>query len=136
MASDRVRGDKIRKTVILDSSAVLMFFEHSMDWEKELARLLDSYSIVVPSGVVKELETLSKQTASLKKKKATAALKLLERYKVIFTDAKDADDAVLEAARNTQGVVVTNDTELRSRLKKESIAVIFLRGNKKLALDE
>jgi len=31
---------------------------------------------------------------------------------------------------------VTNDTELRKRLNHDSIPVIFLRGKKKLALDE
>lgn len=59
MASDRVRGDKIRKIVILDSSALLMFFEFSVDWEQEVARLLHSYQIVVPVAVIKELEMLA-----------------------------------------------------------------------------
>lgn len=136
MASDRVRGDKIRKTVILDSSAFLMFFDFSVDWEKELSRLLDGYSIVVPTEVIKELKILSMQTASARKQKAAASLKLAERYKTVDTIAGNADDAVIEAAKKTHGVVVTNDTELRKRLNQDSIPVIFLRGKKKLALEE
>ncbi|DAC73314.1 MAG TPA: hypothetical protein DSN98_00045 [Thermoplasmata archaeon] len=136
MAFDRVRGDKIHKTVILDTSAILSFFEFSIDWEKELFRLLDGYKIIVPSEVIKELEILSKQTASQRKQKAAAALKFAERYETIDTRAGNADDAAMEAARKTHGVVATNDTELRKRLKHESIPVIFLRGKKKLALDE
>jgi rRNA-processing protein FCF1 len=136
MAFDWVRGDKIHKTVILDSSAILMFFEFSVDWEKELSRLLDGYCIVVPTEVIKELEVLSKQTASARKRKASAALKLAKRYQTAETIAGNADDAVIEAAKKTQGVVVTNDTELRKRLNHDSIPVIFLRGKKKLALDE
>ncbi len=136
MAFDRVRGDKIHKTVILDSSAILMFFEFSVDWEKELLRLLDGYRIVVPTEVIKELELLSRQTASERKQKAAAALKLAKRYKTVETIAKNADDAVIEAAKKTQGLVVTNDTELRKRVNHDSIPVIFLRGKKKLALEE
>jgi rRNA-processing protein FCF1 len=136
MAFDRVRGDKIHKTVILDSSAFLMFFEFSVDWEKELFRLLDGYCIVVPTEVIKELEVLSKQTASERKRKAAASLKLAERYETVVTIAGNADDAVIEAAKKTHGVVVTNDTELRKRLNHDSIPVIFLRGKKKLALEE
>ena len=136
MAFDRLRGDKIHKTVILDSSAFLMFFEFSVDWEKELSRLLDGYCIVVPIEVIKELEVLSKQTASERKRKAIASLKLAERYETVKTIAGNADDAVIEAAEKTHGVVVTNDTELRKRLKQDSIPVIFLRGKKKLYLEE
>lgn len=136
MASDRVRGDKIRKTVILDTSGILMFFEFSVDWEKELLRLLDGYCIVVPTEVIKELELLSKQTASERKRKAAAAWKLAERYHTVETNAENADDAVIEAAKKTHGVVVTNDTVLRKRLNHDSIPVIFLRGKKKLALEE
>jgi len=136
MAFDRVWGDKIHKTVILDTSAILMFFEFSVDWEQELMRLLDGYRIVVPTEVIKELEILSRQTASTRKRKAAAALKLAKRYQTAETIAENADDAVIEAAKKTQGVVVTNDTELRKRLNHDSIPVIFLRGKKKLALDE
>jgi rRNA-processing protein FCF1 len=136
MAFDRVWGDKIYKTVILDTSAILMFFEFSVDWEQELSRLLDGYCIVVPTEVIKELEVLSRQTASARKRKAAAALKLAKRYQTVKTIAENADDAVIEAAEKTQGVVVTNDTELRKRLNHDSIPVIFLRGKKKLALEE
>jgi uncharacterized protein len=136
MAFDRLRGDKIHKTVILDSSAFLMFFEFSVDWEKELSRLLDGYCIVVPIEVIRELEVLSKQTASERKRKAIASLKLAERYEKVKTIAGNADDAVIEAAEKTHGVVITNDTELRKRLKQDSIPVIFLRGKKKLFLEE
>ncbi|HIH00415.1 MAG TPA: hypothetical protein HA258_07505 [Thermoplasmata archaeon] len=136
MASDRVRGDKIHKIVILDTSAILSFFEFSVDWEKELFRLLDGYKIVIPSMVLHELTVLSQQTASQRKQKAAASLKFAKRYDTIETLAGNADDAVIEAAKKMNGVVVTNDTELRKRLNLDSIPVIFLRGKKRFALEE
>jgi len=134
MAFDRVRGDKIRKTVILDSSAILMFFEFSVDWKKELDRLLDSYNLVVPTAVVQELQILA--TRSSGQKKATAALKLIAQYDTVDQEADTVDEALIKLAEKTHGYVVTNDTELRNQLRKRGFPVIFLRGKKKLILDE
>jgi rRNA-processing protein FCF1 len=134
MAFDRVRGDKIHKTVILDSSAILMFFEFSIDWEKELVLLVGAHHLVVPSAVVTELQVLTKQPA--KRKKATAALRLITDYEIYDSVFSSADEALLDTAEKTHGIVVTNDTELRKRLKKRGFPVIFLRGKKKLVLDE
>jgi len=134
MAFDRVRGDKIRKTVILDSSAILMFFEFSVDWKKELDRLLDGYYLVVPTPVVQELEILATRQSG--HKKAAAALKLIAPYDRIDQEADTVDEALLKLAEKTHGYVVTNDTKLRKQLRKRGFPVIFLRGKKKLVLDE
>jgi rRNA-processing protein FCF1 len=134
MAFNRVRRDKIHKTVILDSSAILMFFEFSIDWENELTRLLGAHHVVVPSAVVKELQILSSRDIS--GKKAGAALKLVQKYETIGEDTQYADDAILKIAQKTKGIVLTNDAVLRHRLKKQGNSVVFLRGKKKLALDE
>jgi rRNA-processing protein FCF1 len=136
MASDRVRGDKIRKTVILDSSALLSFFEFSVAWEKELARLLDAYEIVVPEAVLQELAILSSRGTGEKRQHVNAALTYASRYKTVWTQATSADEAVIESAKKVQGIVFTNDTALRHRLRKEDIPVLLLRGRKKLALEE
>jgi rRNA-processing protein FCF1 len=134
MASDRVRGDKIYKTVILDSSAILMFFEFSVNWEKELDSLVGAHRLVVPTAVIQELQILA--TRNRGQKKAAAALKLIAKYETIDADAVSADEALLKIAEKTQGIVVTNDAELRKRLKNRGFSVIFLRGKKKLVLDE
>jgi len=134
MAFDRVRRDKIRKKVILDSSAILMFFEYSVDWEKELGRLLGTYDVVVPTSVVRELQILAQRTD--RQKKAAAALKLIAKYETVDDNATSADDALLNIAVKTKGIVVTNDKELREELRSCRIPVIFLRGKKKLAFEE
>jgi rRNA-processing protein FCF1 len=135
MASDRLWGDRIHKTVILDSSAVMMLFEFSIDLEKELKRLLGAYNILIPTQIVKELQLLSENETGKKGMKAKASLKLIENYEIVNVDAKNGDDSILELAKKSNGVVVTNDRDLRIRLKELSIPVIFLRAKKKLALD-
>ena len=134
MAFDWVRRDKINKTVILDSSALLSFFEFSVDWQNQLGRLLGGYRLVVPTAVIHELRILATQNRG--GKKVAAALKLIENYETIDEDARSADEALVNIAEKTRGIVVTNDAELRNRLKDRGLAVIFLRGKKKLAFDE
>lgn len=135
MASNRLWGDRIHKTVILDSSAILMLFEFAIDLEKELTRLLGSYHIVVPTPIVRELEFLSENGKGKKKAKAKASLKLIKKYDTIDVEGRNGDDSVLELAKKINGIVVTNDRELRNRVKEMSLSVIFLRAKKKLVME-
>ena len=100
--------------------------------EKDLDRLLDGYHLVVPTAVVQELQILA--TRNTGQKKAAAALKLIAKYDTIAQKADTADEALMKIAEKTQGIVVTNDTELRKRLKNRGFPVIFLRGKKKIKL--
>jgi len=135
VASYWLWGDIIRKNVILDSSAIIMCFEFSIDLEKELARILGSFDIVVPSTVVKELDFLSKEGKGVKKIKAKASLKLIEKYEIIGVDGNNADDSLIRLAKIINGIVVTNDKDLRKRLKEVFVPVVFLRSKKKLILE-
>jgi len=121
--------------VILDSSAIMMLFEFSIDLEDELARLLGTYYIVVPSPIRNELMVLSAQGDSKKHRIAKASLKLIERYEIVNVDDEIADDAVVSLAKEMDGIVVTNDRKLRERLKKKSLSVIFLRAKQRLVLE-
>jgi len=134
MASYRIWRDKKEKKVILDSSAIMMPFEFSIDLEDELTRLLGRYHIFIPTAVISEIEFLSKYGKGRKKNIATASLKLIGRYDSIDSEGS-GDDAVFNLAKKMQGIVVTNDKELRKRLVKISIPTIFLRAKKQLAMD-
>ena len=133
MAFNRLWGNP-EKTVILDSNAILMLFEFSLDLESELIRLLGKYKIIIPSPVVKELIFLSNEGKGQKKINAKASLELIKKYDIFDIDAKTTDNAVLITAKKTNGIVVTNDKELRKKLKEISIKVIFLKGKKTLEL--
>jgi len=133
MASNRLRGNSA-KTVILDSNAILMLFEFSVDLESELTRLLGQYKIIIPSTIVEELIYLSKKGRGQKKINAKASLELIKEYNIYNIDTNDADESVFLLAKKTNGIVVTNDKELRKKLKEISIRVIFLKGKKTLEL--
>lgn len=134
MASDRIRRDRDAKLVILDSNAIMMLFEFSIDLEGELTRLLGKYHIIIPTPIVRELEFLSKNGIGNKKMKAKASLKFIEKFETIDVD-KNGDDSIIELAKKTKVIVVTNDIKLRNSLEEISIPVIFLRAKKKLVMN-
>ncbi len=105
METDRLRDNKI---VILDSNALFIPFKFGVDLEKELSRLLGSCRIVVPSSVIKELKNLADHDAK-------APLALAQRYETIQNEG-NGDDAILKMAKKMNGIVVTNDKDLKKRL--------------------
>ena len=135
MASYRIRRNKVEKIVILDSSAILMLFEFSINLEDELTRLLGKCRIVVPKSIVEELKFLSKNGKGRKKTFAKVSFELIEKYDVVDTDGFKGDDSVLFLAKELNGIVVTNDRELRERTKEAGLHTIFLRNKSKLVLD-
>ncbi len=94
--------------------------------EKELSRLLGSCRIVVPSSVIKELKNLADHDAK-------AALSLAQRFETIQNEG-NGDDAILKMAKKMNGIVVTNDKDLKKRLREEKLPVIYLRGKNRLEM--
>jgi len=111
----------------LDTNALLWQFASKVDIEMELNRLLGGYEIVIPSSVLAELDHVSDRYAK-------AAIKFTERYRVVPTELK-GDDSIVELAKSLQAMVLTNDKELRHRLKEQGTTVIFMRQGKYLAMD-
>ncbi|MEM0492931.1 MAG: PIN domain-containing protein [Candidatus Thermoplasmatota archaeon] len=137
MASDRIRRDKTKINILLDTSMILSLFEYSFNLDKELERLLGLYEILVPSVVIKELKRLSKGDDT-KAINASAALKLISRYKIIYSDDANADDAIIHITnKNKKNIMVaTNDRHLRTMLKEIGVPVIILRKKRILHIDE
>jgi len=136
MAPDRLRRDRKGKIVILDSSAIFMPFEFSINLESELSRLLGKYHVIIPKQIFEEIKLLSEKGKGKKKLIAKPALELIKGYEQIDTQvAKNGDDAVLYLAKIFSGIVVTNDRELRKRVKKESLHTIYLRSKKHLVME-
>jgi rRNA-processing protein FCF1 len=114
----------------------MMCFEFSIDIENELTRLLGKYHIIIPKPIVDELETLVKNGRGKKKRIAKPALDLIKKYDITNLDTdKKGDDAVIHFAQELKGIVLTNDRDLKKRLKELLIKVIYLRGKKRLILE-
>jgi len=113
--------------VVLDTNALLMPFEFSLNIDYELKRLLGQCEIYVPGPVIGELRRL-------KNKHAKAAIALARKYPIFETQLQ-GDDGVIDAGTRLGAFVVTNDIILRGKLRKRGLKVIFLRSSNHLALD-
>ncbi len=102
--------------VILDANALISPFQFSINLDTEISRLFGSPEVYVPSSVIDELEGLERKDA----------LKLANRYE-IYSVENIRDEGVLEAAKELDGILMTNDSQLRERARSENIPVAYLR---------
>ena len=90
----------------------------------------------IPEPIINELRILSEKGKGRKKQIAKPALNLAKKYKIIKLDTdKKGDDAIIFFAQKYSAIVVTNDRNLRKRLKDISINVVYLRNKQYLVLD-
>lgn len=122
--------------VLLDANALMMPSQFQIDLFDELRMLLGSFEPVVLSGVIHELEGLSRA----KGRDGAAArlgLSLAEQCTVIGSadlESTSVDAQVIEYAAKNSCYVVTNDRRVRDALFARGIGVISLRNQKKLEL--
>ena len=110
-------------------------FEYSIDLEMELTRIVGSYQILIPCSVQNELKILANKGNGKRAQNAQAALKLIQKFQIIPDEDRPVDDNIILLALKLHAYVVTNDKELRLRLREKHIGVIYLRGKQKLEID-
>ena len=124
------------ETVILDTNALMMPVELDVRVFDELDRLVGDVDLVVPAPVVAELETLRESGTGVEATAAAVGRDLVERCRVVETEAGYADDAVVELAERDGDYAVTNDRPLRDRLLERGVRVIGSRGRTTLEITE
>ena len=134
MASNRVRGNRTSQKVILDSSAILMLFEYSIDLENEITRLIGKHHIIVPKTVIDELVFLSQHGQGKKKYNSKPALEIAKKYDSIECSGENVDSSILNLAKKHNAIVVTNDKELQKRINREGLKIICMKGKKQLMI--
>jgi rRNA-processing protein FCF1 len=105
-----------------------MPFQMGLDLEQEIERELGRCHISVPRVVLAEITALK---ASVKD--GAAALKYAQRFDTVPTEGL-GDNAIVECAQRTGGIVVTGDRELIKRLRAAGLKVLRPRQRKRLEL--
>ena len=113
----------------------MMLFEFSLNLDEELTRPLGVYHVIVPSSVVAELTELAARGDGVKSRKAKAALQLSKQFDVVDVNGDSADTTLVTLAAKMHGIVVTNDRELKKRLQRHALQVIYLRSKHQLVLE-
>lgn len=120
------------RSVILDTNALMIPCQFGVDVFSELERL-GYHELLVPEEVVKELNKLYAHAKGKDRTAASVAISLLDRCDII--EAKgNPDDVIIKMAEERDAAVVTNDIELKKRLKEKKIPVIHLRQKKRLTV--
>lgn len=145
MAINR-RGDleelirtKSSSVVILDSNFLFVPKKFGVDIFEELKRLLGgNVRYVVTRPIINELFFVKKDAKNKNKKEVNFALGLTDRCELLEVNLgsdESVDDSILRIASSGKFVVATNDAELRRRLRKVGVPVIYLRQRSHLELE-
>lgn len=121
--------------VVLDTNALFYPFQFKIDIEDEIVGLIGSCDMIVPEVVVKELIGLRDNGSTM----AGAALRFSDRFRKQVSPSRPgmtADDAILVATKEVDGILVTSDRELIEKARNAGVKVIFLKGRQKLELLE
>lgn len=125
--------------IIFDTNFFFVPSQFHLDIFEELNRLLgQQMEPLILSPTLEELQKLAKLRSVKKSKQALLGLKLAEKCRVIEIERKGGesnDDVILRAAIEMKCAVATNDRELRKRLRKACVPVVFLRQKSTLAVD-
>jgi len=119
--------------VILDTNGLMIPVQFGVDIFDELSRLGFS-EFLVPEAVVRELEMLVKRAKGFDKKAAKIG-RALTKGCILIDGLGPADDVVLRLAEENGAAVLTNDIELKQRLKAKGISVLSLRQKNRLDFD-
>ncbi|MHA1835450.1 MAG: hypothetical protein ACTSYQ_00735 [Candidatus Odinarchaeia archaeon] len=123
-------------TILLDTNFILLPLTLGKNLYSQLKQLINlKFKIVVLKESLLELEKLKKkhkifQTNMDIIKKIWPGLEILESE-----GTGTVDDLILQTASSKRLVVATNDMELKKKLKKHSIPVIFLRQKSRLEVE-
>jgi rRNA-processing protein FCF1 len=133
-----VAQEKETLKIILDANFLFIPAQFKVDIFEELLNLLKrSFEPVLLSSTKQELQGLAKSSTKIQKQ-AILALSLSEKCRFVSIEKsldESYDDIIVRVAAEWKCPVGTNDKELRKRLRKVGIPVIFLRQKRVLAVD-
>ncbi len=125
--------------VIFDSNFLFVPSQFQLDIFEELVNLLNQrFDPILLSPTQEELQKLAKESSPKTRQQASLALKLAEKCRVIQVEKalkETHDDVIARVAEEWKCPVATNDRELRKRLRKLTVPVIFLRQRRHLMLE-
>lgn len=117
---------------------LMMVAEKRVDIFRQIETILQGkIEFIAPRTVITELSRIA-QERSKRGRHAILALKLAERCVPRPGNpaaGESTDDYLARVARETGGIVVTADSELRKRLRNANMPVIYVRKDLRLAIE-
>jgi rRNA-processing protein FCF1 len=130
--------ENVTLRVILDANFLFIPLQFNVDIFDELSKLLNRrYEPVILSSTQKELEGLAESSSQKTQKQALLALSLAKKCSLVNIEKshnESYDDVIVRIASKWKVPVGTNDRDLRKRLRKNGIPVIFLRQKRRFEM--
>jgi len=125
--------------VVLDANFFFVALQFNIDVFTELADLLNRrFEPIILSSTQKELQGLAESRSPKLQKQAQLALRLAKKCRVISVEKglkETYDDVIVRVSAECKSPIATNDRELRKRLRKVGVPVIFLRQKQHLEME-
>ena len=138
LGEQKVAQEKKILKVILDANFLFIPAQFKVDIFEELSNLLNrSFEPILLSSTEQELKGLAMSSPKIQKQ-AVLALSLAEKCRLVSVEKgsdESYDDVIFRVAAEWKCPVGTNDKELRKRLRKVGVPVIFLRQKRVLDVD-
>jgi len=135
--TEGTRRRREKPKIIFDTNAFFVPLKLNIDVFEELKLLLNAnFEAILLSPVRRELERLVERKAH-KDKRAAYALQLARkcRYVKVEDNLESPDDVIVRVAREWGSIVLTNDRQLRKRLRDINTPVIYVRQKARLEMD-
>lgn len=124
------------KTIILDTNTLMAIGQFKIDVFSEIDKVADfKYEVNILDKTVEELEKIIREQTGKHQAMAKLALDMIKKKKIkkIKTEEGNVDDLLVDLAKKG-AIVVTQDKELKERIKKVSGLAMTIRQKKKVVL--
>lgn len=125
--------------IIIDTNFLFVPAKFRLDIFEEMTKLLGQrVEAIILSPTFQELGKLAKSKSPKTRKNAMLGLEVAKKCKIAEVERKSGesnDDLIVRIATEWKCSVATNDGELRRKLRKAGIAVVFLRQKSRLAVE-
>ncbi|RLE66874.1 MAG: hypothetical protein DRJ38_00555 [Thermoprotei archaeon] len=132
---------RIQKLVIVDTDIILHSLENKIDLVEEIRSIIEyPIQLCVLRSTIYELEKIARIGSWRTSRMARIALKMLVNKNIEIIDDEclgdmPTDEKIVLLAEKLDAIVATDDRELRKKLEKKEIPVIYTREKKKLVLN-
>ncbi len=126
--------------MILDTNFLTVPAQFGVDVFSEAERVLErGVEFFLLDSVIEEIKSKLERASRSEARMFRVALDLSERCTIVSADASlkgnPVDDQLLEFTKSVEGVLATNDRELRVRASSQGTPVLLLRGKTHLELE-
>jgi len=121
----------VTPAVLLDTNILIYSASEPYDIAYQLKRL-GFIDVKVPKAVMEELEGISERRTGKKQRFAKLALEIAGKFKTLWNSNEGApvDDQLIQMAKIGGYVIATSDSQLRRRLRKEGVSIIYLKNRR------